>query len=221
MTLSRAVAVPGMLAEYEAFGELIDGLSAGQWATPTRCAGWTVADVAAHVVGQLTDVVQLRLDGLGTDEVTNREVAERKGRTPAELVDELRSSAKAGAEMASGFDDAAWEGPIQGVDGTLGFGIEALWFDTFVHADDIRSALGMASVESDGLIASASHLTQLLTERGWGPADVRLGRVGTFPVSGGGGRTIDAEPLEFALVASGRLDPSRLGLDETVNVYRS
>jgi|SRR5581483_2822600 len=219
MTLSRTVAVPGMLAEYEAFGELIDGLSAQQWAKPTRCSGWTVADVAAHVVGQLTDVVQLRLEGLGSPEVTDREVAERKGRTPAELVDELRAGAKAGAEMAAAFDDAAWDGPIDGVDGTVGFGIEALWFDTYVHADDIRHALGLPSVEGDGLIASASHLTQILTDRGWGPADVRLGRLGTFPVSGGGGRTIDADPLEFALAASGRLEPSRLGLDDSVNVY--
>src|SRR5579884_1285799 len=92
MTLSRTVAVPGMIAEYEAFGALIEGLTAEQWASPTRCESWTVADVAGHVVGQLTDVVSLRLEGLGTPEVTARQVAERRGRSAAELADELRQS---------------------------------------------------------------------------------------------------------------------------------
>jgi uncharacterized protein (TIGR03083 family) len=221
MTLSRSVAVPGMTAEYEAFGELIQGLSAERWAAPTRCSGWTVADVAAHVVGQLTDVVQLRLDGLGSPEVTARQVSERRGRTPAELADELRGNAKAGADMAASFD-AAWDGPVPGGGpGTIGAGIEALWFDTYVHADDIRQAIGLPTVPGAGLLAAGSHLADLLTEQGWGPAELRLGAVGTFPVSGGGGRVVEADPHQFVLAATGRTDPASLGLDETVNVYRA
>jgi len=221
MTLSRQVTAPGMLAEYEAFAELIEGLSDEQWATPSRCAGWRVADVAGHVVGQLTDVVQLRLDGLGTPEATDREVAERRGRGAGELMGELRGAIKAAAEMAAAFDDDAWERPIDAnVPGTLGAGVEALWFDTFVHADDIRDALGMPSVESDGLLAAASHIADALTEHGWGPAELRLGKIGTFGVSGGGGKLVEADPFEFVMAASGRSDPSKLGLDETVNIYR-
>ncbi len=40
-----------------------------------------------------------------------------------------------------------------------------------------------------------------------------------FPVSGGGGRRIDGDPLVFTLVATGRADPATLDLDEGVNVY--
>ena len=83
MTLARSVVVPGMLTEYAAFADLLSDLSPEQWETPSRCDGWRVADVAAHVVGQLSDVTALRLDGLGTPEVTARQVDERRGRTAA------------------------------------------------------------------------------------------------------------------------------------------
>jgi uncharacterized protein (TIGR03083 family) len=222
MTLSRSVAVPGMNDEYEAFAELIESLTPDQWESPTRCEGWTVADVAGHVVGQLSDVVALRLEGLGTPEATARQVDERRGRTQAQLVDELRASAKLGMEMASSFDDEGWDdAPPGGVGGTVGSGIEALWYDTYLHADDIRHALGMASVGGKGETASLSHIAQLLTEQGWGPADLRFGDLGTFPVSGGGGRVIEGDALQFILAATGRSDPVAIGLDDTVNIYRA
>ena len=221
MTLNRQVVVPGMVVEYQSFGELIRGLSDTQWDSPSRCDGWHVADVAAHVVGQLSDVVNLRLDGLGTPEVTNRQVEERKGKAPFELADELESGAKTAGDLASAFDDAAWEaaGP-PGVTGTLGFGLEALWFDTYLHADDIRSALGMASLRTDALRPSLSHLAQVLSDQGWGPAELAFEGFEKFPVSGGGGRSVEGDALEFVLAATGRGDPSALGLDDSVNIYR-
>jgi uncharacterized protein (TIGR03083 family) len=40
-----------MIAEQRrAVADLMDGLSAEQWATPSLCAGWTVREVAAHLV---------------------------------------------------------------------------------------------------------------------------------------------------------------------------
>lgn len=220
MTLAREVVVPSMLAEYRAFAELLRGLSAEEWATPTRCAGWRVADVAAHVGAQLTDVVNLRLDGLGTPEVTARQVDERRGRTPAELADEVDAGTKVAGDLGAAFDDAAWAGPVPGGGtGTLGFGIEALWFDTYLHADDIRAALGRPS-ERGGIVVSLSHIAQVLTDQGWGPAVLRLDGYEDFPVSGGGGRTVAGDGLAFVLAATGRGDPAAFGLDDTVNIYR-
>jgi uncharacterized protein (TIGR03083 family) len=220
MTLPRDVTLAGMAADYEAFAELIAGLSLADWKRPSRCSGWRVADVAAHVTGQLSDVVNLRLDGLGSPEVTQREVEERRGRGPDELADELRTSLKVAIDLGAGFDDAAWAGPVPGGGaGTLGAGIEALWFDTFVHADDVRAATGRPSQSGDGILASLSHLAQLLSDRGWGPAELRFDGYGVFPVAGGGGRTIDGDPLTFILAATGRADPAMAGLDPSVNVY--
>ena len=221
MPLSREVAVPGMLDEYQAFGELLLTLSDKEWQQPTRCEGWTVADVAAHVVGQLTDVVTGKLEGLGTPEVTIREVEERRGRTAAELVEELAASGKLGADIAAGFDDAAWNGPIPtGGPGTLGTGIEALWADAYIHGDDIRQAIGREPARTDGLRGSVSHYAEVLGEQGWGPATLALDGLEEFAVGSGGDRRITGDAHEFILVATGRADPAAFGLDETVNVYR-
>lgn len=221
MTLERTVVVPGTITEYGEFAGLLRSLSEAEWATPSRCAGWTVADVAGHVVGQLTDVSNLRLDGLGSPEVTKRQVEECRGRTPDELADQLDAAAKAVSAMAEAFDDEAWdaEGP-QGDGTTLGSGVEALWFDTFLHADDIRSSIGRPTVIGPGIAPSISHLTQVLTDQGWGPATVRLDGTQELSVSGGNGRVITGDPMTFILVASGRSEPTVLGLDETVNIYR-
>ncbi|HXY42993.1 MAG TPA: maleylpyruvate isomerase N-terminal domain-containing protein, partial [Acidimicrobiales bacterium] len=92
MTLPREFVIPGLLAEYGSFAELVRGLSNTDWTASTRCHEWQVADVAGHVVGQLTDVVNLCLDGVGTPEVTKRQTDERRGRRPSELAGELESS---------------------------------------------------------------------------------------------------------------------------------
>ena len=222
MTLAREVVIPGMLAEYQSFDEFIRGLSDEEWNQPTRCEGWRVADVAGHVVGQLTDVVNLRLDGLGTPEVTKRQVEERRGRGPGALADELRSSTELAGNLAAAFDDDAWAAPgPAGVTGTLGFGIEALWFDTYLHADDIEAALDRASSRGEqGLAPSLSHISQVLTDQGWNAADLALDGLPTFPVSGGGGKRVTGDAFAFVLASTGRGDPSSLGLDESVNIYR-
>ena len=221
MALARDVVIPGMTGEYQSFADLIRGLSDEEWSTPTRCADWRVADVAAHVVGTLTDVVNLRLEGLGSPEVTTRQTAERRGRAPRELADELESGIEMARGIAAAFDDAAWEAPAPpGVTGTLGFGIEALWFDTYVHADDVRTALGLSGVRSEGLRPSLSHIAQVLSDQGWGPADLAFDGFEVFGVSGGGDRTISGDPLQFVLASTGRAAPASIGLDDSVNIYR-
>jgi uncharacterized protein (TIGR03083 family) len=219
MTLSRTDVVPGLLAELQAFADLIDPLEAAEWAHATRCEGWTVGDVAAHVVGSIADVVSGQLDGLGSPEVTAREVAERKGRSAAELAQELVAVTKLAADLAAVFDDASWDAPGPGgYDGTLGQGVEALWYDTYLHADDVRAALGRTSSRGPGLRASVHHVAHELDKRGWGPALLAFDGIEEVPVgSGGANRTGDA--LEFVLVATGRTDPSALGPDGPLNIY--
>src|SRR5437773_3666408 len=94
MTLPRDEVVAGWTEEVEAFETLVRGRDAQQWRRPTRCDGWTVRDVAAHVSGTLSDVVNARFEGLGTPEVTKRQVDERKAKSPEELAEELAESRK-------------------------------------------------------------------------------------------------------------------------------
>ncbi|MHB8437696.1 MAG: maleylpyruvate isomerase family mycothiol-dependent enzyme [Acidimicrobiales bacterium] len=220
MTMARTTVVPGTLEGYRDFATLLRSLDDALWAAPSRCEGWTVAGVAAHVTGQLTDVVNLRLDGLGSPEATQRQVDERAGRSQFDLAQELELATKTAEGLLAAFDDDAWgaEAP-GGVAGTLGSGIEALWFDTFVHADDIRNGVGAPSVRSGGAVAgSVSHIADELTKRGWGPATLCLDGIDEFPVSGGG-TAVTGDPFEFILASTGRGDPAALGLDATVNIY--
>lgn len=218
MTLPREDIIQGLLGEMESFEQLVRSLDDAEWATPTRCDGWAVSAVASHFIGQMADVVAGRLDGLGSPEVTQREVDERVGRSPAELADELQGVRKTAADMLGLFDDDAWNAHMDSYEGTLGDGVEALWFDGYVHGDDILAAIGRPSVRGDGLRASASHLSTELTKVKWGPATLALEGLPEFDVSGGGNR-VEGDPLAFVLAATGRGDPAAAGVDDSVNVY--
>jgi hypothetical protein len=136
------------------------------------------------------------------------------------VADELQQATKVVGDLAAGFDDAAWSGPAPaGIPGTLGEGIEAIWYDAYVHAEDIRSALGRQPERGPGLRVSVSHLADLLGRRGWGPAVLALDGLDEVPVSGGGSRRITGDALTFVLVATGRLAAEQIGLDRSVNVY--
>ena len=220
MPLPREEVASGFADELVRFEELIRSISAKEWTTPTRCEGWTVQDVASHVTGALSDIANGRFEGLGTPEVIQREVDERRGKTPDELADELAEVAKLGNDILGSFDDAAWSGPPPvDIPGTLGEGVEGLWYDAWVHADDIRTALGRPTEPGPGVRASVSHLADLLTHKGWGPATIAVSGVEEFPVSGGGGQRVEGDAIEFVLAATGRKDPGALGLDPGVNVY--
>ena len=219
-TLSRTDITRGFLAELDDFGELLRSLQPADLDAPTRCTGWTVRDVAGHMVGQVTDVVNGRLEGLGTPEVTEREAKERVGRSADELAAELAEGRAGVIALADALDDTAWNAPVASdFEGTLGEGVLALWSDGYLHADDIRAALGTPPVRSDGLRGSIQWVAVDLRRRGWGPATLALDGVDVIEV-GGAGEKVTGDPYEFLLVATGRADPSPLGLDESVNIFR-
>lgn len=168
MALPRDVVSDGLLDELDHFESLLRSLNGEDWSAPSRCDGWSVADVAAHTVGSMADVVAGRLEGLGTPEVTAREVDERRGRSASELADECGEVRKAAVGLLAVFDDTAWQAPAPGgFDGSLGDGVEALWYDTFLHADDIRASLGRPSETGPGLAGAVSHTRYLLARQGW------------------------------------------------------
>jgi uncharacterized protein (TIGR03083 family) len=200
MVLSREIVSEGLSAELDRFGSLVSGLSDAQWGMPTRCEGWTVADVAAHLIGTMADIAAGRLEGLGTPEVTQREVDERKGRMPSDLAAECAETRASASGLLASFDEAAWDGPAPGgYDGSLGEAVEALWYDTYLHADDIRVALGMPTEPGPGLGAATSHVLALLDKLGWS---------GEIPDGQG-------EAHQFVLAATGRV----AGPESLPNIY--
>lgn len=216
MVLPRTTIEHGFVRDHADFSELVRSLDAQEWAEATRCEGWSVGDVAAHLTGTLADIVAGNFDGLGSPEVTQREVDERRGRSAAEIADELDTQAKASVELLGAFDDAAWNGPAPGgIPGTVGQGVEALWFDAYMHADDIRAAIGRPTERGPGLEASVSHVASILDRDGWGPATLTLDGANEYQV-GGGGRKVTGDAHEFVLAATGRGDPTPFAVP---NIY--
>ena len=222
MTLPRDQIEKGFVEEQSAFSALVRSLDDGQLDQPTRCEGWTVRDVAAHVTGTLSDIVGGRFDGLGTPEVTQRQVDERAGQSARALADELDEVNAGAQQLLAAFDDDAWEAEAPaGVARTVGWGVESLWYDAFVHGDDIRAALGQPSVPTDAMRAAVSHIAAVLTDQGYPATTIDLDGIEPSEVSGGSAeRRITGDPLPFILAGTGRADPSTVGLDETINIYR-
>ena len=215
MGLGREEAIAGLLEEYDAFGALVRSLDDKQWTQPSRCAGWTAGDVARHVVGTATDVAT----GVVGTHTPEEEVAERKGRTATEIADELDTALVTLRNLASIINDDAWNGPSPVPDLTMRQGILTVIYDLYVHNDDIRAAVGMPPAGAGlGLDASVEYLAEQLDARSWGPATLALDGVEKTDI-GGGGDPVTGEARQFVLVATGRSDPSTLGLDQTVNIY--
>jgi len=86
---------------------------------------WTVQDVLAHLAGGPADALAGRMDGAPGPEWTARHVAERRGRSAAELTEELRSRADAVAES------------------TVDNPRPAIVWDVAVHHADLHEALDL------------------------------------------------------------------------------
>ena len=88
--------------------------------------------------------------------------------------------------LLGALDDEAWAGPSGLPDLTLGRGVLTLWYDTYVHADDIRAALGRPSERGPGLDASVAYLAEELERRGLGPATIALDGLPAHTIGTGG-----------------------------------
>jgi uncharacterized protein (TIGR03083 family) len=212
--LVRTDVAQGVLDEYESFASLIESLDTTAWNAPTRCAGFQVRDVAGHVIGLAEDVVK----GVPGSRNAEEEAASVRGDTPAQAAARLRAVIESLRPLLDALDDDMWNGPSGVPDLTFGRGVLTLWYDAFVHADDIRAALGRKSVAGPGLAASVEYLAGELTTRDWGPATLAFDSLPRHDVSGGGGE-ISGDPMQFVLVATGRAEPATMNLQPGVSIY--
>lgn len=220
MALPRQDVVDGIAQGLARFEEVLRSLSDEEWQAQTRCEGWSVADTAAHVVGTMTAIAEGRAAELLQPDNPQAQADERRGKTQHELADELNKAAKIGNDIVAAIDETAWVGPpIVDIPGTLGQAVEGLWYDAYVHIEDINAAIGRPAERGPGLKAAVSHLADLLTLREWGNATLALDGMPEFAVGDGSGPRVTGDPLDFVLIATGRQDPAVLGLDETVNIY--
>ncbi|WP_433179184.1 maleylpyruvate isomerase family mycothiol-dependent enzyme [Actinoallomurus sp. CA-150999] len=212
--MSREEVVAGLSGQYAAFAALIDGLTAEEWDAPTRCAGWRVRDVAGHVVGNAADTA----NGVAGTRTPDEQARAFRGGGPDDLAAELRASAGRLIPLLETLDDRVWARPSPVPGRSIGNGVHTLWYDTFVHGDDVRAALGRPADRGPGLAGSVDWLRDELERLGRGPYRLVLDGLGEYAI-GAGGPVLRGDPLRFTLVATGRADPAEFGTDAGVNVH--
>ena len=113
----------------EQVADLLAGLPAEQWATPSLCDGWRVRDVGAHLTLAATATTGEVLRGFvasrGSFDLTIRDVSLARGTRPTErIVADLRGVVGS-RKLAPG---TLWRDPL---------------LDVLVHAQDIARPLGI------------------------------------------------------------------------------
>ncbi len=145
--------------------ELLGQLTAEQWQQPSRCAGWTVRDLVAHLVGwdqlliyrsprehvnALARFIVLYASSLGSMKLLNRRIQRTLSHLePEELAQQF--GADDTAELKWLFD---------------GTNPGAHLAEYVIHHEDIRRPLGLARpVPTGRLIAALDGITQLPSVR--------------------------------------------------------
>lgn len=168
-----------------------DALEGRVPATPA----WTGRDLLAHLVGVPADVLAGRLDGAGTDAWSARQVAERGGRSTAQLVEEWQSTAE-------GFDPMLRAGPP----GMMG----ALAADIAQHELDLYGLLGTPVDESvaEGVDFGLNFMLGWLDRRvrgaGLGALRLEAGNQEWTTGEGDVAATLSTSPIELFRVVAGR-----------------
>src|SRR5262245_12580961 len=124
----------------DALLELLDGLSSTEWEQPTACAGWSVRDVALHLLGDDVGMLSSRRDGyrgvgatiVGWDELVAfindqnaRWVQANRRISPRLLVDLLRLTGEQVSIYFQSLDPDALGGPVD----WAGPGPAPIWLD--------------------------------------------------------------------------------------------
>jgi uncharacterized protein (TIGR03083 family) len=220
-------------AELDRFLALVESLSGDDWQQPTDCTDWTVRDMLAHQAGAYAGGASLAeflhqysaRPGAGqmvVDAANARQVADRAGLGPVELISELRRVGPAAVRARQRLPKLLRNltmpmGPPLGTVPVRYLTDLIYTRDTWMHRADICRATGKPFVqnpEHDGrMVALVLHdLAKILDSHLRGQSVV-------FDLSGlAGGRyrightpepstIIKMDVLEFNRLASGRLTP--------------
>jgi uncharacterized protein (TIGR03083 family) len=176
------------------------GLDEARWEVPSLCAGWTVHDVAAHLVdtarttrlGFAAGLVRARFD---FDRQNARGVARARGASPRETLDRLRRAAPRRSTPPAPLDSRLVE--------------------EVVHGEDIRRPLGLTRAYPPEAVDRALRL-QARTPASFGGAKELVGRVrltaADTGLSLGEGPEVTGTALALLLAVTGRpVGPDELG----------
>lgn len=208
--LLRADEPPGaplapVVRQRRRFAELLAGLDDAQWLAPSRCDGWSVRDVAAHLVtvnsfwdasiaAGAAGAPTRMLAGFDPVESPPRYVASMADLSAGEVLDAFVASNDALVARLEGLSDEEWAGVAEAPVGLLPIGLvaqHALW-DSWVHERDVAVPLGLTTaVEPDEVSACLRYAAAL------GPM---LAMVAGLPVLSGAFAVAATDPdVSFAI----------------------
>lgn len=210
--------------EYARVVDMLDGLTAVQWAAQTDCTEWDVRAMAGHMLGMVQMIASIpemvrqqtvagrrskKIGGEMVDSLTALQVDKNAGLSTAQLVDELRRLAPKAVRArrrAPGFirnqafadQDEFW---------TMGFMFDViLTRDPFLHRVDISRATGapmVATADHEGVIV-ADAVAEWAGRHGRAFDLVLTGPAGGSWNEGSGGERIEMPAFEFCRAVTGR-----------------
>ena len=211
----QALAVDALRDVWSRLDDLLDGVEAETWATPTSLPGWDVKDTVAHLVG-----TEAMLLGEPTPDVdidrgrrvhvrneigafNERWVAAMSGATPAEVLARFRDHTSRRLAALGEMSAAAWEavGFTPAGKDTYGRFMRIRTFDCWLHEQDIRDAVGQPGGEGGpaaelALEEMAASMGFVVGKKAGAPAGSRV----RFELTGPAARRIDVEVGERAAV---------------------
>jgi uncharacterized protein (TIGR03083 family) len=204
----------------------LESIPEGAWDKESLCEGWRIRDVMAHVIGNAADISSGNTADAGSPEYNQRQLDERKGRSPKELLAEWVTAGQAFEDGILALDDDFWNAPYPPF-GTVGQALQRLVEDAWVHRQDIRIPLGDGvDAEGPGLRATLEvTLREMVTripEHAPGVRSVTI-QAGDFSDSVKTGDhgvdvTVSGDPATIALVATGRFTIDEATTDGRITV---
>ena len=198
-------------------------LSEEQWDTPTECPGWSVRDQVSHITG-----LELMLAGEapepsaieggfeGIAAFNEGQIAPRRSRPGAEVLDEMNDICARRLEMLRGLSQEKWD--------EVGFTpigeapyrtfMHTRVFDCWVHEQDMRRALGIPGHLSGPVVQHcldwhARNMGYVVGKKASAPD----GSTVVFDIDG------DADSPRAVAVADGRAKPSAPPDNPTTTVH--
>lgn len=170
----EAVGEP-LLRQRRRFADVLSSMSPDQWATPSRCEGWRVQDVVAHladtdqfwnlsITSGVSGAPTRMLDGFDPKATPAALVDAKRDATPADTLASFRRASEALCATVESLDDDRWnalaEAPVGHVTVSAA-AHHALW-DSWVHERDVLVPLGMAQDEEpDEIVAILRYVASL------------------------------------------------------------
>lgn len=223
-------------AAYDALIELLQDLNPDDWGRQTVCEAWDVADMTRHVLGAVQATASYREgarqmihglrhrdehDGSYLDALNHKQIVDRQGLDPDELVSELRRDAPRAVRGRMRVPGILSDVPIpvpgrgsipEGAPQRLTLGeLNAVTYtrDTWLHRTDIARATDRPielDPATDGRIVA--DVVAEWSQRHGRPFELTLtGPAGGHYVAGVNGPEITLDPVDFCWILSGRSEP--------------